>query len=101
MIRTFSRKANVPTNPIFQFSPARGGRGVASLFLFQGVQSATNGTNLKGGLLASIGRFRGAEPPQAGDHRGIASSRLFFRQSFGPIFGVPAQAGYGDKRPLQ
>jgi hypothetical protein len=30
-----------------------------------------------------------------------SATRLFFRQLSGPILKVPAQAGYGDKWPLQ
>jgi hypothetical protein len=28
-----------------------------------------------------------------------AADPLFFRQPLAPIFSLPAQAGYGDKRP--
>jgi hypothetical protein len=31
----------------------------------------------------------------------LAELSVFFRQPTAPIFNLPAQAGYGDKRPLQ
>ena len=51
--------------------------------------------------------FRGLRVNQIADmvNGGAAGTRsgenpLFFRQRLTPIFGVPAQAGYGDKRTL-